>query len=47
MSIFDRIILTLYTLIMAAVAVLIIIVSINLIPVHDLTEFAARVPGRW
>lgn len=47
MSIFDRIILTMYTCIMAAVAVLIVIVSVNGIPVHDLTEFAARVPGRW
>ncbi|ADB47232.1 alkaline shock response membrane anchor protein AmaP [Acidaminococcus fermentans DSM 20731] len=47
MSIFDRIILTLYTIIMAAVAVLIVIVSVNGIPVHELTEFAVRVPGRW
>ena len=45
MSIFDRIILTLYTIIMAAVAVLIVIVSVNGIPVHELTEFAARVPA--
>jgi hypothetical protein len=47
MSIFDRIILTLYTIIMGVVAVLTIIVSVNAIPLNDLVAFATRVPGRW
>jgi uncharacterized alkaline shock family protein YloU len=47
MNIIDRIILTLYTCSMAVAAVLVIIVSLNLIPLDDLVAFAARVPGRW
>ena len=46
MSILDRIILTLYTCIMAVVAVLVVVVSVNGIPVADLMDFAAQVPGR-
>ena len=47
MSIFDRIILTLYTLLMAVAAVLIIIVSINMVPLDQFVAFATRIPGRW
>lgn len=47
MSIFDRIILTLYTISMAAAAVLLIIVSANVIPLANIIRFATMVPGRW
>jgi uncharacterized alkaline shock family protein YloU len=47
MSIFDRIILTLYTFLMGVAAVLIIIVSVNFVPLDDFVAFAARIPGRW
>ncbi len=47
MSIFDRIILTLYTCFIAVASVLLIIVSFNWIPMENLMNFAARVPGRW
>lgn len=47
MSIFDRIILTLYTVSMALAAVLLIIVSANVIPLDELIHFATQVPGRW
>ena len=41
MSIIDRIILTLYTCSLGVAAVLIMIVSLNLVPL------ASRIPGRW
>ena len=42
MSILDRIILTLYTCIMAVVAVLVVVVSVNGIPVADLMDLPPR-----
>ena len=47
MSIPDRIILTLYTILMAVVAVLIIIVSLGIIPSTTLANFATNIPGSW
>ena len=47
MSIPDRIILTLYTILMAVVAVLIIIVSLGIIPPTTLADYATNIPGSW
>lgn len=47
MSIIDRIILTLYTCSLGVAAVLIMIVSLNLVPLDEFVAFASRIPGRW
>jgi len=47
MSIPDRIILTLYTILMAVVAVLIIILSLGIIPPTTLADYATNIPGSW
>ena len=47
MSIPDRIILTLYTVLMAVVAVFLVLFSLGIISQELLTEFATTIPGRW
>ena len=47
MSIPDRIILTLYTILMAVVAVFLVLFSLGVIPTSDVASFAATMPGRW
>lgn len=47
MSIPDRIILTLYTVLMAVVAVFLIIMSLGIIAPETLSVYAAMIPGSW
>jgi uncharacterized alkaline shock family protein YloU len=47
MSIPDRIILTLYTILMAIVAVVLIIMSLGIVPPDTLADFAATIPDSW
>ena len=51
MSIIDRIILTLYTCSLGVAAVLIMIVSLNLVPLDEFVAFASRIQAvgntRW
>jgi len=47
MSIPDRIILTLYTILMAVVAVFLVLFSLGVIPISNVATFAATMPGRW
>lgn len=47
MSIPDRIILTLYTMLMAVVAVFLVLFSLGVISTISISTFAATVPGRW
>jgi len=47
MSIPDRIILTLYTVLMAVVAIILIIWSLGIVSPDTLADFAATIPGSW
>jgi uncharacterized alkaline shock family protein YloU len=47
MSIPDRIILTLYTILMAVVAVFLVLFSLGVISTSNVAAFAATMPGRW
>lgn len=47
MSIPDRIILTLYTVLMAVVAILLIIMSLGIIAPDTLSGYATMIPGSW
>ena len=47
MSIPDRIILTLYTILMAVVAIFLVLFSLGIISTSSVSIFAATVPGRW
>ncbi len=47
MGIPDRIILTLYTFLMAVVAVLVTLCSLDVFPQRMITEFIGSIPGNW
>ena len=47
MGIPDRIILTLYTFLMAVVAVLVTLCSLDVFPQRMITEFIGGIPGNW
>lgn len=47
MSIPDRIILTLYTILMAVVAIFLVLFSLGIISTASVSTFAATMPGRW
>lgn len=47
MGIPDRIILTLYTFLMAVVAVLVVLCSLGVIGQTAITTFFATIPGNW
>ena len=47
MGITDRIILTLYTFLMAVVAVLLVLCSLDVIPQSAILNFIATIPGSW
>ena len=47
MGIPDRIILTLYTFLMAVVAVLVTLCSLDVFPQRMITEFIGNIPGNW
>lgn len=47
MSIADRIILTLYTLLMAVVSVMVLLCSLGVFPHNSLMSFFNQIPGSW
>ena len=47
MGIPDRIILTLYTFLMAVVAVLVVLCSLSIISQAAINQFLATIPGNW
>ena len=47
MGIPDRIILTLYTFLMAVVAVLVTLCSLDVFPQRMITELISSIPGNW
>ena len=47
MGIPDRIILTLYTFLMAVVAVLVTLCSLDVFPQRVITDFIGSIPGNW